>query len=47
MRADRVVMPPPGLDEHLRFLERVEHLTAEELVAQFRVEAFAVAILPR
>ena len=33
MRAGRVVVQAPPLDQHLRFTERVEHLGAEQLVA--------------
>ena len=40
-------MPPPSLDQHLRFLQCVEHFPIKELVAQFRVKALAIAVLPR
>jgi hypothetical protein len=46
VRADRVVMPPPGLDQYLGFGEAVEDLTVEQFVTQRPVEAFVVAILP-
>ena len=35
------------LDENLGFLEAVEDLAVEQFIAQFPVEAFAVAVLPR
>ena len=47
VRADCVVMPPPGLDQHFSFSEAVEDLTVEQLVTQRPVEAFVVTILPR
>jgi len=40
-------MPPPALDDDHRFFERVEDLAVEQLVAQLRVEALDVAVLPR
>ena len=42
-----VVVAPPGFEENLGFLEGVEDLPVQELVAQPRVEALDVAILPR
>jgi hypothetical protein len=36
---------PPGLDNDLCLLQCVEYLTVEQLIAQFAVEGFAVAIL--
>ncbi len=47
VRPDRVVMPPPTFDDDLGFLQRVEGLAVEKLVSQLRVEALAIAILPR
>src|SRR5690606_3592060 len=41
-----IVMQSPSLDEHLRFVERRELLRREDLVAQLRIEALAVAVLP-
>ncbi len=43
---DGVVVNPPAFSQDLHFLERVEDLTVEELVAQLRVEAFTVPVLP-
>ena len=40
-------MAPPSLDQHLGFLERVEDLAVQQLVAQLAVEALVVAVLPR
>ena len=42
-----VVVMAPALDENLGFEEGVEDLAIEKLIAQFSVEAFIVAILPR
>ena len=42
-----VVVMAPALDENLGFEEGVEDLAIEKLIAQFAVEAFIVAILPR
>ena len=39
VRADRVVVVPPAFDDDLGFLERVEDLAVEQLVAQLGVEA--------
>jgi len=47
MWPDRVVVAPPALDDDLGFSQRVEDLAVEQLVAQARVEAFDVTILPR
>ena len=41
-----VVVAAPGFDENLRLLQGVEGLPIEELVAQPRVEALDVSILP-
>ena len=40
-------MAPPGFNENLGFLQGVEALPVQELVAQPRVEALDVAVLPR
>ena len=42
-----VVVPPPGFDDDLGLGEAVEDLTVEQFVAELRVEALAVAVLPR
>src|SRR5919199_6471483 len=42
-----VVVPPPALDHDLGLAQRVEDLAVEQLVAQPRVEALNVAVLPR
>src|ERR1700730_14841413 len=47
MRLDRVVMPPPALDDDLGLLQGMEDLTIEKLVAQARIEAFDKAVLLR
>ena len=47
MRTNGVVVPSPRLDHDPGLVERVEDLPVEQFVAQFSVEGFAVAILPR
>jgi len=47
VRPDRVVLPPPSLDQHLRLLEREEDLPVEQLIPQLAVEALHIAVLPR
>jgi hypothetical protein len=42
-----VVVLAPLFDQHLGFLERVEHLAVQQLVAELAVEGFDVAVLPR
>src|SRR3546814_14953331 len=44
--ADRVVMPPPGFDQHLGLGEAVEDIAIEQFVAKRPVEAFGVDVLP-
>ena len=46
MRANRVVMAPPALDDNLSLIQRAEDLAVEEFVAQARIEALDVAVLP-
>ena len=46
MGPDGVVVTPPGLDEDLGFSEGVEDLSVQKLVAQARVEALDVPVLP-
>src|SRR5262249_7814647 len=47
MGPDRIVMAPPAFDDDLSFVEGVEDLAIEQLIAQARVEALDVAVLPR
>src|SRR5262245_28196560 len=47
MRPDRIVMAPPAFDDDLSFVEGVEDLAIEQLIAQAGVEALNVAVLPR
>jgi len=47
VRSDRVVVLAPLLDHNLGFLQAVEDLSIEALVAQLAVEGFAIAVLPR
>ena len=47
MRPDRIVMASPLLDQHLGFSERCEDFHVQQLVSEFRVEALAIAVLPR
>jgi hypothetical protein len=41
-----VVVDPPLLRQYLHFFQGVEDLSVRKFVPQFRVEAFAVAVLP-
>ncbi len=41
-----IVVPAPTLDHRLRFLKRVEDLAIEQFAAEFRIEAFSIAVLP-
>src|SRR2546421_563429 len=47
MRPDRVVVPSPTLDDDLGLAQGVEDLAIEKLVAQPRVKALDVPVLPR
>lgn len=47
MRALCVMVATPALDDDFRFGQAVEDLAVVQLVADFCVEALAVAILPR
>lgn len=47
MRAHRVEVLSPALDNHLRFGTRAEPFEAEALIAEFAVEAFRDAIKGR
>src|SRR3712207_8901506 len=47
VRACRVVVLAPPLDQDLRFAQRAERLRPQQLVAQRAVEAFHVPVLPR
>ena len=46
MWADGIVVTPPDFDKDLGFSQREEDLSIEELVAQPRIEALDVAVLP-
>ncbi len=39
-------MAPPRFDENLVFIQGVENLLIQELVAQPRIEALAISVLP-
>ena len=47
MRANLVVVTPPGLNHDLGLSTRQEPFEAQALVAELAVEAFADAVLPR
>src|SRR5215472_17152274 len=47
MRTHLVVVLPPSFDDHLRLGARTKPFEAQALVAEFAVEAFHDAILPR
>jgi hypothetical protein len=42
-----VIVPTPGFDDDPRLGEAVEDFPVEQFVAKLRVEALAVAVLPR
>jgi hypothetical protein len=42
-----VVVTTPDFDRDLRLLQCVKDFAVEQLVAQFAIEAFAIAIFPR
>jgi len=44
---DRIVVMPPALDDDLCLVQRVEDLAIQQLISQLRVEALAIAVLPR
>ncbi len=46
MGPDRVVVVTPLFDDHLCLLQAVEYLAVEQLVAQPRIEALDVTVLP-
>jgi hypothetical protein len=46
MRANRVVVTSPALDDDLGFAQRVEDLAVEQFIAQAGIKAFNKAILP-
>jgi hypothetical protein len=41
-----IVVTPPTLDDDLSLTQRVEDLAVEEFVAQPRIEALDIAVLP-
>ena len=45
--SDGVVVDAPALGQHAQFFDRVEEFAVEELISEFGVEAFAIAVLPR
>jgi hypothetical protein len=47
MRPDRVVVASPFFDNDPSLLQGVEDLAIEQLVAELRIEALAIAVLPR
>src|SRR4051812_31758107 len=46
MRTHLVIVPPPCLDDHLRFGTRAEPFEPEAFIAELAVEAFGDAVLP-
>jgi hypothetical protein len=40
-------MTPPTLNHDLSLAQRIEDLTVEQLIAQARIEALDIAVLPR
>ena len=47
MRAHRVEVSSPALDDDLRFPQGVEDLAVEELVPKTRIEGLDIPVLPR
>ena len=47
MRPYGVVVASPGFDDDLGLLQCVEDFAVEQLIAQFAIEAFVIAVLPR
>ncbi len=47
MRSLGVVVAPPCFDDDLCLGETIADLTVEQFVTQLRVEALAIAVLPR
>ena len=47
MRADRVLLLPPSLDQHLGFQQHVERLPGQELIPQLAVEELYAPIFLR
>lgn len=46
VRANGIVVPPPGLDQHLGLGEAVEDHLIEQFIAKRPIEALVVVILP-
>ena len=40
-------MSPPALNDNLCLVERIENFSVEQFIAEFGIEAFAIAVLPR
>jgi hypothetical protein len=47
MRPEAIVFPSPALDKDLRFRQRIQHLTIEQLIPELSDEGFDVAVFPR
>ena len=47
MGPDRIVVPPPTIDDDLCLVQSVEDLAVQKFIPQLRVEALAIAVLPR
>jgi hypothetical protein len=45
VRPDRIVVPPPALDQHLDLPQRMEDFSVQQLVPKLAIEALVVAIL--
>jgi len=43
MRAHGIEMPAPGFDDDLSFLQRIEDLPVQELIAQSGIEGFGLS----
>jgi hypothetical protein len=47
VRSDGVVVDAPAFSQHAKLFDGVEDFSIEELVSEFGVERFPVAVLPR
>ena len=47
MGTDRMIVDPPALREHLRFLQGLEQFAVEKLIPHLAIEGFDIAVLPR
>ncbi len=46
MRPHCVIVPPPPFNHDLRFAQRIEQFSVEQLIPEFAIERFEIAVLP-